>query len=414
MLTAATVALLVSRRPDAFRHPQFWAEDGSTYFRQAYNDPRLAVVFEPVAGYLAVLPRFTAWVGARMPLSTVPLFFTVVAGTLEMLPVLFLASRRMAHVAPRWLRLAMGLLYLASPNWEVHANLANAQWHLALLAGLVLVAVPPRNRAGQYFDTAVLLLCGLTGPFAFVMLPIAVARFIIDRDRESLRILVVVAATFIVQLPVLLHSGRLGVVAHPERWSGPGKSVPLGAAPAKLIYMLTDRVFIPALTGTEGNAHFNLYLDHRIVLAALCCIAGVTLVIVAMCTAAVSVRLFAAYCALALAAALASPIGSTTVSQWDFLLVEPFGGRYFLLPVGGFIGLVTWGVSRIPLAAARWATGGLLLSAFLAGSMASWSYRPRTNYNLVDYERTLAHAPPGSSVVVPINPDGWEMTLTKR
>jgi hypothetical protein len=414
LLTAGALALLSSHRPDAFTHPQFWAEEGSVIFQDAYNDPRLVTLFAPVVGYLVVLPRLVAGIAAWMPLPVVPLLFTLVASVLQILPVLFVASDRMAHAGPRWLRILLGVIYLASPNFEVHANLTNAQWHLAVLAGLVLVASPPRSRAARVFDIAVLLLCGLTGPFAFLMLPIAVARVLIERDRGWwLGVLAVVTATLAVQLPVLLESGRLGVGRNAARWSGPGM-VPLGAAPLKLLYLLPARVFIPALTGTEGNVHFNLYAGGRIVLAAVSCSLGVALVVVAAVAAPTWLRLFAAYCLLALAASLASPIGSTDLPQWDWLMSAPGGERYFLLPVVGFLALVAWAVSRIPWTAARWAIGGALLAGYSTGAIASWHFPVRTHHDLAASERALAEADPGSTVVVPINPDGWAMRLVKR
>jgi hypothetical protein len=80
--------------------------------------------------------------------------------------------------------------------------------------------------------------------------------------------------------------------------------------------MLPDRVFVPALTGTEGNVYFNLYLHQQVGLAVLCLARGVALVTACMLNASVYLRLFVAYCAVSLAASLASPIGSAKLSQW--------------------------------------------------------------------------------------------------
>ena len=412
-LSIGAFALLASHRPATFLQPRLWAEEGTRFFQDAYNRPGLVSVFTPVVGYLVVLPRLVAWLGVQLPLRLAPALFTFVAGAIQVLPALFLVSGRMAHAGPRWLRLLLGAIYLASPNWEVHANLTNAQWHLAVLAGLVLVALPPRSHSGRLFDAATLLACGFTGPFALLMAPVAFARCLFDRDGSWSRwLLAVVVAGACVQLPVLLESGRLGVGAHAEGWGGPGRA-PLGAAPAKLIYMLSSRVFIPAFTGTEGNVYFNLHQANRFVLAVFVCSGGVAVVVAAMLSAPTWLRLFAAYCFLVLGASLASPIGSLQLSQWDWLISAPGGERYFLLPVVGFSALVIWAVTEIPWTIARWAAGGVLLAGYLAGAFVSWRFPVPPHHELAAYERALADAPSGATITVPINPDGWAMHLVK-
>ena len=47
-------AALFFRRPDAFLNPQFWAEDGTVFFKSNfYNAPSF---FTPSAGYLHFIP----------------------------------------------------------------------------------------------------------------------------------------------------------------------------------------------------------------------------------------------------------------------------------------------------------------------------------------------------------------------
>jgi hypothetical protein len=76
--------------------------------------------------------------------------------------------------------------------------------------------------------------------------------------------------------------------------------------------------------------------------------------------------------------------------------------------------VVFWAVTRVRWAAVRWVAAGLLLTGFLTGAVLSWRYTARTHYDLASYERALAQAPPGATVVVPINPPGSEMALVKR
>ena len=49
--------VIISRRPDAILNPQFWAEDGSVFYAQAYNKGIINSLFLPYAGYLHAVPR---------------------------------------------------------------------------------------------------------------------------------------------------------------------------------------------------------------------------------------------------------------------------------------------------------------------------------------------------------------------
>src|SRR5215813_4397031 len=88
-VAAAAIGLLASRRPDAVTSPQLWAEEGSVYFKNAYEEPWLMTVFTPAGGYLVIFPRLIAWAGTLLPLSRVPAFFAAVAALVQILPVLF-------------------------------------------------------------------------------------------------------------------------------------------------------------------------------------------------------------------------------------------------------------------------------------------------------------------------------------
>jgi hypothetical protein len=55
---AGCAAILALRRPDAFAHPQFWAEDG--YFFERNYTLGLKAIFLPYAGYLHLVPRLIA------------------------------------------------------------------------------------------------------------------------------------------------------------------------------------------------------------------------------------------------------------------------------------------------------------------------------------------------------------------
>jgi hypothetical protein len=86
------VLLIVSRRPDAILHPQFWAEDGYQYWSQAYEFGGLHVLFRPEAGYLQLFPRLAAALFVHFPLQWVPAFFSLSGILVQALPAPLLVS----------------------------------------------------------------------------------------------------------------------------------------------------------------------------------------------------------------------------------------------------------------------------------------------------------------------------------
>ena len=60
------MALLVVRRADALTNPQFWAEDATIFFKTAFEQPTLASLLAPYAGYLHLVPRCVALICGRL------------------------------------------------------------------------------------------------------------------------------------------------------------------------------------------------------------------------------------------------------------------------------------------------------------------------------------------------------------
>src|SRR5208282_5718589 len=80
-------AVIVWRRPDAFFHAQFYAEDGHVWFADAYNLGWWPALFHTFAGYFETLPRLVASLALLVPLALVPLFFNIIAIAFQTLPV---------------------------------------------------------------------------------------------------------------------------------------------------------------------------------------------------------------------------------------------------------------------------------------------------------------------------------------
>jgi hypothetical protein len=199
---ALALAIIVLRRPDAILNPQFWAEDGRLFYADAYNRGIIAPLLSlPKAGYLVLFPRLIAAFSQIFPLSWAPLTFTFAAFALRIMPVGLILSSRFYGLIPDWkTRLLLSFLYLNLPNsWEVSASLASAQFHLALLAFMVLSAGSSSRPLWHIFDTCIILLSGLSGPFCALLTPIAALFWFFRRDKRSLTFFAVIGICTVIQ-----------------------------------------------------------------------------------------------------------------------------------------------------------------------------------------------------------------------
>jgi hypothetical protein len=175
-IAACFVAALcvISRQPGALLHPQFYAEDGTVWFAEAYNKGWLHSLWIPYTGYFQTLPRLAAGFALFWPLPLAPLAMNLVGFVIQLLPVPVLLSSRLRTWGNLMFRSTLAAAYLVLPNSrEVNVVVTEAQWHLALVAILLLLARQPRTKFAAVFDAAVFVLCGVTGPFCFFHLIVA-------------------------------------------------------------------------------------------------------------------------------------------------------------------------------------------------------------------------------------------------
>src|SRR5262249_878632 len=77
LLVVISLAMMLWIAPDAFRNPNFWAEDGTIFWKQSY-DGWLSII-TPYAGCLQLVPRLGALAARAFPLAWTPAVFLAVA-----------------------------------------------------------------------------------------------------------------------------------------------------------------------------------------------------------------------------------------------------------------------------------------------------------------------------------------------
>ena len=127
---------------------QFYGEDGTVWFHDAYSSGWAHALFLPCNGYVQLLPRLVAGLALLVPFQFAPLVMNVVGIAMQALVVNVMLSGVAADWAPFRLRVLWTCAYVALPNSsELHATITEGQWHLALLGCILAVSPPPHEQA---------------------------------------------------------------------------------------------------------------------------------------------------------------------------------------------------------------------------------------------------------------------------
>jgi hypothetical protein len=405
-------AVLVSRRPDAIFHAQFWAEDGSVWFANAYNLGWWPALFRTYNGYLQILPSLAASLALLAPLSLAPLVLNLIAITVQALPVNLLLSSRSSVWGNLHVRASLAGMYLVLPSCrELSATISNSQWVLALCAFLLLVASTPRSSVGRLFDISVLLLCGLTGPFCIFLLPIAL--FLAWRHRDRWR-WVAAGATAVLCLVEAWALLNEGFSSRPH--------YALGASPAWFTRILASQIYLGTLLGHNRLAapsrpllFAGSLISPALLFILLLCVAigGTAIVAICFVKSAVEMKLFLLLSTMLLAASLISPTAypPAGVSVWEVLAVAGTT-RYWFFPVLAFAWSLLWCFRSQPALLKVVSVCLLILMCF--GILRDWRHPALLDLHFAEYVKRFEAAPVGTTVTIPVNPEGWDMRLVKR
>ncbi len=397
----AAFGIIFSRRPDALLNAQFWAEDGQIWYADAYNQGIIHSLFSPFNGYFQTTSRLTAAIAQFFPLGWAPLIFNLTAIIIKILPVHLIISSRFTYLIPNIrYRFYLAFFYLALPNsFEVHANITNAHWYLAILAYLVLLATPSMLFIWRFFDISVILLLAFSGPFSLLLIPSATILWLRRRQTCSLILSCLYAGALVQSITILL-------TAHHAR-----VQTPLGATPA-LFTKILGQVFLGALIGQQGLQWVSVHFWGYNLLLVFVAIAGIAAFFYSFLKAPLELRLFASFATLVFCISLTSPMASESVPQWLSLSVPGSGCRYWFIPMLGFVTLIFWllGKKQPPLIRIA---AVVTVAIMIFGIVLDWHYPAFANLEFQTYANKFITAPHGAKVKIPINPPGWFMELTK-
>lgn len=387
---ALLAAILLLRSPESLLYPQFWAEDGTVFFQDAFNDGFWSTILQPVSGYLHTFPRLVAGLSLLFPMERAPLVFNLAAFATQLLPALYLLSPRLARHLPSFsARAAAALLYTAIPaSYETHVNLTNSHWYLALTAVCILMADPAADRRIRTAEVFLAALFSLTGPFSVLFLPLVAARLPgIAGGARALRsrlVPVVIAAGGLVQLGCAAASARISAAAP----SGP-------LSLQELATVVSMHAFFNAIFGINGFSRFHHLLPPAAYLLGLCAL-GFFLVVAVRDRVTPLLTLFY-LAALSIALSLAFPLNDLRL--W---LHPRAGPRYFLFACL----FVQFSVLHLAFAARSFKSVGyvLLAAAVTLGIPADFFHPGQPDGHWAGNTAAFQSLPAGSDFYVPVLP----------
>lgn len=402
----AACLVLISRRPDAVLHPQFYGEGGIHFFADAYNFGPWAPLFVVVEGYMQVLPRLASALAVLVPLNWAPLVLNLVALAVQALPVNLLLDERSAGWGNLRFRAGMAGLYLALPNcFEVFTDITNAHWLLALSALLLLVAATPRSTAGKVFDIALLVMMGTSGPFSFFLAPVAIAIAWRARARSRWVMAGILIAACCLQLCAMLFLAP-----------APRHHRELGASLVLFLRILGSQIYLGTLLGNTA-----LPALHGPISTVVFCVAALGCTALAVACFARSgrpMRMLLAFSGAVLLASFVSPIGfvGTEKTVWEQMATSA-GIRYWFFPSLAFAWTLLWcyrrpSTTRRSLMLKQVSTALLALLCF--GVIRDWVRPAFPDMHFAESVRRFDAAPNGATVSIPECPEGWNVLLVKR
>jgi hypothetical protein len=184
VMILAFMVLIAARLPNVALHGRVWAEEGAVFLRNAAVLQWSQAIFHPVGGYLNLVSNLAGIVAFYMvPLEQVRWVGVVTGLLFQAIPAVLIVSSGFDWIQTR-LSLIIALLLIATVPLaeEVWLNSLHPQFHLALCAALLLAMHPVGGWTGRAHNLLVFL-GALSGPTTWFLLPLFVARAMIDRSR---------------------------------------------------------------------------------------------------------------------------------------------------------------------------------------------------------------------------------------
>lgn len=399
--------ILFLRRTDAFLNPQFWAEDGTIFYAQAYNLGIAKSLVLPYSGYLHMLPRLVAGLSQFVSLNSAPLLFNSVAIFCQIIPVLIFCSKRFESVIYSYqLRLFISGIYLCLPNCvEIHSNLTNSHWFLILSCLLVLFSPLDNTKHWSIFDALIFLITGLSTVTSTVILLFAFGKYLIYRTKKLKTYLLVLIFTSAVQIYCLSSSGT-------RTSYNLLKSIDFDS----LSKMTSYNLFSPTLIGLKGTRYLLKVLQNtfnesllNVSIYIFFFLSVAWLVYCLVKSSSYQLKLLIIFSALVISISL---IASLTNSL-ELLISVGSNNRYYFYATITCMLTWVWGAFAQRVSWVKYLSFSALVITLFVGVTGDFVHPAYTDFSFSYHAEKFVELQSGEKYDVPINPN-WQMHLVKH
>ena len=374
-LFALVFLILVSRKPDAFFHAQFYAEDGVVFYREQLVYGIRSLLF-PYNGYLHLVPRLTALLASFFPAIAAPFIFSVVGAMVQSFAYSFVYRPECRYLVHSDALRAAAAVVLAAvlDSSEMLGNVLQAQWHL-ILVGMILLFLPnwagaPESGLGKKAAVVLGLVICFSTPMLVVVLPFSMWRMLRASGREA-----IIGLTF----AVALNLQTMVFLAFPAPASASftgGTLTLIRQLGIAMVVSWTYLAFLVNLAGKDLAANVDHAATPALFYLAVCSASLAALWLAIRATLQErKVLLVSLYLA---SSSLAIPLVARHYLEYfqsftGATLVMP---RYFTASAYILIFLVAWQIDGSPLFRRQWMKPLVLMAVFACGIRGNFKAAP--------------------------------------
>lgn len=182
-------------------------EDGSIFMSGA-NYSGLYSFLLTYSGYFHSSMRFVAYCASLFDYSWQPLIFLLGNLFLYSLSVfIILITLKSNKVHFLFIYFAIVLLFFQPYNQEVMLNLTNTHWIMAV--AFIVYAFAYQNKNKFYYNMAIGIIFGLSGPFSVLILPLLIIKHYFTVNKKNNEFVLFTSITALIQILAMLKNPRM-------------------------------------------------------------------------------------------------------------------------------------------------------------------------------------------------------------
>jgi hypothetical protein len=202
LLFASLIAIRIPKILDG----RFWAEEGTVFFRHAWQVPWEQAILWSYGGYLNISANLAGILAAHLvPLEKACYVTSIFGLIVQTFPAILLCSSDLKWLQNRKVLICALLLIDTPPlSQEIWLSCIGSQVHLTLSVALIL-ALPPRTGLSGWFQKFLLLIGPLSGPGSACLVPLFALRAWIDKSKQRFIQALIIGIFAVIQFTLFFH-----------------------------------------------------------------------------------------------------------------------------------------------------------------------------------------------------------------